>query len=347
MLPGKVYRPEDLLRLLLRRAWFLILPFAVVSAAATILANRLPDQFRSETLILVVPQRVPESYVKSTVTTKIEDRLLSISQQILSRTRLERTILDFDLYKKARATGLMEDVVESMRKDIAIQVVKGDAFRIGYIGEDARTVMRVTERLASLFIEENLRDREVLAEGTNQFLESQLDDARRRLIEQEQRLEEYRRRYSGQLPSQLESNLQVIQNTQLQIQTVVESLDRDSDRRLLLDRQIADLEAAPIEPDAPFVTVDGQISPGTTAAQQLATSRAVLAGLQQRLKPEHPDVLRTQRLVRELEQKVLAEVAQLASTPASPSPAPTLSAGAQARQKRLVDLRGELEHLTR
>ena len=59
------------------------------------------------------------------------------------------------------------------------------------------TVMKVTERLASLSIEENVNERALLAEGTNQFLDTQLDSARRQLVEQEQKLEAYRKRYAG------------------------------------------------------------------------------------------------------------------------------------------------------
>ena len=136
----------------------------------------------------------------------------------MSRTRLERIIQDFNLYANERKTGIMEDIVEQMRRDINSQVVRGDAFRISYQGDNPRTVMRVTERLAALFIEENLRDREVLHEGTNQFLEAQLEDARRRLVEHEKKLEDYRREHAGQLPSQLDSNLQVLQSAQMQIQ---------------------------------------------------------------------------------------------------------------------------------
>jgi uncharacterized protein involved in exopolysaccharide biosynthesis len=164
-----------------------VLPAIVIAASVAAWVRTLPNLYHSETLILVVPQRVPESYVRSTITTRIEDRLQSIAQQILSRTRLERVIQDFNLYVPERRTAIMEDIVEQMRKEIEVQVVKGDAFRVGFTSTDARTAMRVTERLASLFIEENLRDREVLAEGTNQFLEAQLEDARRRLIENEKR----------------------------------------------------------------------------------------------------------------------------------------------------------------
>src|SRR5499426_9752 len=185
MLPGKTYNPEDLVRIIKDRIWVLLVPFAIISAATALVVHTLPDRYRSETVILVVPQRVPEEYVRSTVTTRIEDRLQSLVQQILSRTRLERIVRDFDLYAKERKTGIMEDVIERMRRDIGVEVLRGDSFRITYMGDNPRTVMQVTERLASLFIEENLRDREVLAEDTNQFLEAQLEDARHRLLEQE------------------------------------------------------------------------------------------------------------------------------------------------------------------
>ncbi len=345
MLPGKVYKPEELLQLLKRRAWLLIVPLAVVSAATAVVARWLPDQYRSETLIMVVPQRVPETYVRSTVTTRIEDRLQSISQQILSRSRLERIIQDFGLYEEQLETGIMEDVVEAMRQDITVQVVKGDAFRVSYVGQDPRTVMRVTDRLASLFIEENLRDREVLAEGTNQFMESQLEDARQRLIEQEKKLEEYRRRYAGQLPNQLESNLQVLQNTQLQIQSLVESLNRDGDRRLLLQRQIADFEQTAAEPEPLASVAPGDTSASGTATQQLAVARVNLAELEQRLRPEHPDVLRMKRLIRDLEPRTAIEAREAATL--TPTPGAPRSAALLARQKRLADLNIELEQLER
>src|SRR4030095_5216647 len=102
MLPGKKYTPEDLWRVLTRRFWVLMVPLAVISAATAGGARRLPASYRSDALILVVPQRVPESYVRSTVTMRIEDRLHSITQQILSRTRLEQVIRDFDLYAEKR-----------------------------------------------------------------------------------------------------------------------------------------------------------------------------------------------------------------------------------------------------
>ena len=334
MLPGKTYKPEDILLILRRRFWLLLVPFAVISAATATFARYLPDTYRSDTLILVVPQRVPEAYVRSTVTTRIEDRLQSIAQQILSRTRLERVIQDFNLYTEQRRVGVMEDVVEQMRRDIKIDVIKGDAFRVSYVGNDARTVMKVTDRLASLFIEENLRDREVLAEGTNQFLDSQLEDSRRRLIETEKKLENYRKHFSGQLPSELASNMQAGANTQLQIRAVLDSLNRARDRHLLLERTLADLENPDAEATLAAPAADGTFG-GNTPAQQAAAAKQALQALQLRLKSDHPDVLRLKRVVADLENKADAEAADgPVSTPLSPAELQ--------QRKRIGDLQAEI-----
>src|SRR5712691_1552997 len=182
----------------------------------------LPNQFRSESLIQIIPQRVPDAYVRSTVTSRIEDRLQALRQQVLNRTRLERIIEDFKLFADQRKKKPMEDLVEQARDRVNIEIVKGDAFKVSYTADNPKTAMNVTERLASLIIEENLRDRESLAEGADQFLETQLDDARQRLVEREKKLEEYRRQHSGELPSQQDSNIRVVQNTQMQLQALAE-----------------------------------------------------------------------------------------------------------------------------
>ena len=336
MIPGKIFKPQDLIGILQRRYWLVLVPFAIVAAGTAVVARLLPDLYRSDALILVVPQRVPESYVRPTANQRIEDRLQSIAQQIMSRTRLERIIQDFNLYPNERRTGIMEDVVEKMRQDISLQIVKGDAFRVGFSGGDPRTVMRVTDRLASLFIEENLRDSEVLAEGTNQFLDAQLEDARRRLVETEKKLEEYKAKHAGELPQQLESNLQAVSSTENRLQALAESLNRDRDRHLLLEKQVVELENSV---EASNNDVGGPSM--SQAERDLAEARDSLKALQLRLKPEHPDVVRTKRIVAELEQKVAGE-----STGDVPvSSAPSVSAAERARRKRLADTKEELAQL--
>ncbi len=294
-----------------------------------------------------MPQRVPESYVRSAVTTRLDERLQAISQQILSRTRLERIIQEFNLYADRRKVDLMEDIVERMRKDVDVDTVKGDAFRVGFTADDPRVAMRVTERLAAFFIDENLRDRETLAENTNQFLESQLEEARRKLVENEKQLEEYRRKHDGQLPTQLDANMQGLHNTEMQLQALVDSLNRDRDHRLALERQIADLNASGLSDAAPArpsgAATGDDTAPAGTAADQLRAAEATLQGLSLRLKPEHPDVLRQKRIVAALQRRVDNEAG---ARPVAAAAAP-LTPAEEMRQNRLRDAKAEMENVDR
>src|SRR5215510_2624139 len=95
--------PYEILRLIGRCRWLVLLPFAAGLTAAPLLARYAPERYRSEALIMVIPQRVPDNYVKPTVSESIEQRLPSITDQILSRSRLEQIINEMDLYKTERS----------------------------------------------------------------------------------------------------------------------------------------------------------------------------------------------------------------------------------------------------
>ena len=347
MLPGRKYSAEDIARIAMKRAWLIVLTFGLGLASAVGVSTHLPNKFRSETLIMLIPQRISDNYVKAPVTTRIEDRLNSLEDQILSRSRLERIILDLHLYEGLRRTLPMEDVVQRMRDDIGPIKVEGkESFRVSYVSQDAKTAQKTTERLASLFIEENIRDRENVAEDTNQFLDAQLEDAKRRLIEHEKRLEEYRSRYGGELPTQVASNLQAIQNAQVQLQSLADASDRARERRLLLERQLADLQAdvtAVVSQQAPSST-DTLPVEGTTE-QQLQAARARLEFLLVGKKPDHPDVKKEQRNIRDLEAKLAVENQRPADAPA-PKDKPELPAE-RLRQRRIRDLKLQLEDVDR
>ena len=346
MIPGKQYSFDTLVQVARRRKWLIIVPTLLVALIGAGIVTYLPNTYKSETLILVVPQRVPESYVRSTVTARIEDRLQAISQQILSRTRLEQIITDFNLYKKERDDReLMEDIVEKMRtRDIGIDIIKGDAFRVSYQASDPRLAMKVTERLGSLFIDESLRDREVLAEGTSQFLSTQLDEARRQLVLVENKLQEYQRLHNGELPAQMEANLQGQHNAEMALQSLGESLNRDRERRLLLERQVTDIVEAPEEPKASGA--DGQKQPemAQTLEDELRIAQQALLALELKLKPEHPDVRKQKRAVEELEKRVAA--AKLDTTLSSRPTGATVVMD-YAKRKKLTDARAELENVDR
>src|SRR6185295_1967216 len=103
---------------------------------------------------------------------------------------------------------------------------------------DRVVVSKVAQGLAASFIDENLKARAVLTDGTDQFLQAQLDEAKGKLLDHEKKLEQYKREHAADLPSQLAANVQMIQNAQVQVRSLEDSLDRDRDRRNTLERQL-------------------------------------------------------------------------------------------------------------
>jgi len=318
MLPGKTYAIDDYALILWTRKWFVIVPAVVVAVATATWAYYLPNVYRSTATIVVVPPQVPRSIVQSTVTASVAERLASMTQQILSRARLERIIQEFNLFPRERETQIMEDVVANMRAlNIRVDVPRArrnentTAFTISFDSAQPRTAQQVTERLAAMFVEENLQNREQLADSTTQFLKTELDDARRRLVEREAQIEAFRREHAGKLPSQQDSNLQLMQTTQVQIQANVDGAARDRDRLAILEASIADtLATASAAPAVPLTSAGRAGEPvvtAGTAAQQLEAARAGLRNLELRLKPEHPDISRAKRVIAGLEVKAEAE----------------------------------------
>ncbi len=375
MLPGRQYTPIDFAAMAWRHRWLILVPTIIGGYLGLIVSSRLPDIYRSEMLIQVVPQRVPDAYVRSTITMRTEDRLATLSEQIVSRTELERLITQMNLYPHERASMPMQDVVEKMRGQVKVEPVKdprskdADSFYIRFSYFDAVLAAKVTERLGALFIDVNARDRGDLAAATNNFLQGQLGEARRRLEEQEARLKVFRERNAGRLPTQAAFNLQIIQNTQMAIQAQVESVARDRDRKLMLERlqmeAESELAAQPVAvQQAPSPSTPQAPDPATpvngTTAQQLVVARDLLSKLQLRLTPEHPDVVRTRRVISGLEQRlkeeeevaVLAKAtaeAEAASGGASATPPTPVVVDSQqmARRERLAQMRAEIESLDR
>jgi polysaccharide chain length determinant protein (PEP-CTERM system associated) len=347
VLPGKQLKPEDLLLAVWRRKWFAVVPFVLIAAGTAIVAAMLPDRYRSETVMLVEPQRVPQSYVRATVTTRLEDRLRSIQAQILSRTKLEQIITDAGLYPEMRKRLPMEDVVENMRKnDVRVELVRGDAFRVSFTSENPRKAKEVAEKLASAFVNENLQDRETLANATTQFLDSQLSDARRRLIEAEGKVAEFQRRHAGALPSERDSNLTILHNLELQVQALLDSMNRERDRLTYLERALADLEAQALAlRSAPASATASQpgASAGATTAEQLEAARNALKALEVRAKPEHPDVQYLKRVISGLEAKVAAEAAAAQpGTAAGDAIARARTPEEASLQRRILETRQEI-----
>ena len=212
------FRFEDYINIVQRRKWLILSVILGTMVIATVLCFVLPESFRSTTTVLVEGQKIPESYVKSVVEGTIEGRLSSIQQVVMSRSLLSQIAEEFKLYRSDMSPEDRESVLSSMRKSIKVTTAetghaKGrntiEAFSISFAHKDPAIAMRITERFASQFIEQNLRIREQIVEGASDFLEQELRMAKERLEEQERSISSFKSQYMGELPQQMEANLQI------------------------------------------------------------------------------------------------------------------------------------------
>jgi len=280
-----------------RRLWWILLPLFLAWAAAWGLSWILPSTYQSEALILVEQQKVPDQYVMPNVTANLQGRLQSLTQQILSRTRLQATIDRFHLYSQPSGlNGVVKsgDPVERIRNDIKIELVEtpgrpGEftAFKMRYSAESSELAREVNSELTTLFINENVKAQQELSENTTAFLESQLADARAEMAAQEAKVAAFKAKHLGELPSQLESNVQILAGLQNQLQNIQRTSDAAKQQKLYLESLLQQYESA-----------QSSLGPGNstgtstpTLGKELLDLRARLRDLQSRYTDEHPDII--------------------------------------------------------
>jgi protein tyrosine kinase modulator len=279
-----------------RRFWWISITLFVCWATVWGVSWLLPATYQSEALILVEQQKVPENYVASNVTVDLQDRLQSMTQQILSRTRLQTTIDRFHLYRSR--PGILrltepKDPVDEMRSDIKIDLVRASdhpgeltAFKIQYSASSPELAQAVNNELTSLFIDENLKDQQQQSESTTTFLDSQLANARAQLEEQEAKVRAFKSTHFGDLPSQMQTNIQILSGLQEQLQTTQRDLDGAQQQKLYLDSLLQQYESQ----DGSQNGAGPMVASPDALDKEIADLRLRLADARARYTENYPDV---------------------------------------------------------
>lgn len=275
------------LKILWRRKWWVVLPSAVGLLVAAVVLRELPRVYRASTLVLVEPPKVPADYVKTTVTTSIQERLKTIEQQITNRNNLERIIREMNLYPDLRSAGQIEEAIRKARRSLALQVQGNQVFRIFFSARDPKVAAASANLIADLFIQGNLKLRENQAQGTTNFLEQELGQFKRDLEAQEAKIAAFKKRHMGELPEQRDTNLRAVEQLQTKLQINIDALDKAETRKILLQREIASLRPA------------GSAAPATP--ERLQQLRAQLSDLRSRYTERHPEVIRLEAEIARLE----------------------------------------------
>ncbi len=296
----------DLLELVVRRKWLIIIFVVLGLIVGGTLAWLKKDVYRSSTTILVEQQKIHKDYVPDVVGGSTAERVSTITQQVLSRTNLQKVIDEFQLFPDLLKAEGYEPVIEALRETVEI-TTKGsrgqlEALTISYVHENPMMAMKVTAKLASQYIDGNIKLREQFIEGAGEFLEQELLEAKQLLDEKEAVLSEYKKRYLGELPGQLDANLRSLDRLQLEKNSIQESLNALNPRLELLQKSINDYVANPS-------LVQGQAGGmmGDPSLLKLAELKNELKKLSGEFTEAYPDVislkLQIQNLERELAQR--------------------------------------------
>lgn len=310
------------LHLFWRRKWIVFPPIVVFPIVAALWSMSIPDSFKSTTLILVQAQRVPTQFVPSTVTATIEERLNTINQQILSRTRLEEIIKEFGLFKRERNELSPEEVIDLMRRRISLKVYRNDAFQLSYVDPEPRLAMLVTNKLASLFIDENLKVREQQAVGTSQFLNDEIERIREQVRQKEDAIYAFKQSHMTELTDQVASNQARLTQLQNQLQITNHNINAAEDRKIALQQQLSlidkrlqdeyetrakrtllSAEAAKDEP-IPTYGDDGRVK---ALEAEIDRHRRELENLRSTYTEKHPEVTRAVAVLKRLEKELARE----------------------------------------
>jgi len=308
-------KPEQILDILIRGKWLIIIPLCISLTLGLVKTLTSDKTYEASTSILVQAQRVPTNYVKSVVTSSTSQRISTISQQILSRSNLEKIITRFGLFKKAE-NMYIEDKIAAMREKIKVKLERARrgseaAFSISYSGNDPQRVMQIANTLASYFMDENLKVREAQAVGTSEFLDFELGKTRKRLEEREQRLAAYRAKHLGGLPDELESNLRTLDRLQQQMSEKSNLLREARNAVNMIEKQMAQAkEMASQNFGDPFGELDLEGENGlggSENAQKLAAVKNAYENMLLRYKEKHPDVIKLKKTMEKLEKAIAEE----------------------------------------
>ncbi|PIU52644.1 MAG: hypothetical protein COS90_10370 [Deltaproteobacteria bacterium CG07_land_8_20_14_0_80_60_11] len=316
MLPNETADIGQYIGILKNRKKCLVIPALVVLVIAVLVAWLLPSIYQSSSTILIEEQQIPQEFVRSTVTGFADQRIQSLTQQILSRVKLWEIIQQFNLYPELREKLTREEIIEKMRDNIKLDTISAEvatdkrkktrasnqpevtiAFSIAYRGKDPGTVQKVSGMLASLYLEQNLKTREAQAQSTTQFLETELKQLQERIGGLGDKITAFKGQHEGLLPEQQEFNRQQAARLEMDIKQLDATMRSAEDRKIYIEGQLAT-----VKPDTPLIGATGErvMAP----ADRLKALEVAMADLQSKFSDDHPDVRKVRREIAELKKMV-------------------------------------------
>lgn len=342
---------RDIKGLIRRRAKIFIVLFAFVMIGALAVAVLLPPIFRSQAVILIEEQEIPDEYVKSTVTSYAEQRLEMLTREILRFDALKEIIQEFDLYPEYSQQGHIGSAVQEMKAAVVIEPISSKvgtksytvAFILSYESKDPQKTYQVTDRLSQLFLKKEAEAREKQAAATTGFLEVELANLKHQIDEHETKIIAFKQQHIGELPDNLAANLSTLQRLERELEQFNLRIRSLQDRKIYLKGQLAS-----IEPLRPIQTDSGQLA--SNPQERLKSLRLQLIQARSRFSEKHPDIKKMTSEIDELERQIgqtdvtVLKVKQLKALRAELS---EIKAGKGDKHPDVIDLSKQIDELAK
>ena len=324
---------EDYKTIVRRRLWLLIIPAVVFSMSAYVISLFLPARYKSETVVLVEAPAVSSELVRP-IGGDTNQRLATMREEILSRTRLQQIIEKFNLYREDRGKHTMEELVGGLRTSIDVSAVRPmdrtnasglPGFTIDVIAGQPHLAQQICTEITSMFLQQNVIISERKAEDTTDFINRQLQEAKAKLDDQDAKLADFQRRYTGALPDEAQTNFSLLNGLASQLESVTQSINRAQQDKLFLESALSQQVAT-----AKLSQTGGNPD---VLSRQLAALQDQLATLRTRYTDEHPDVTKVKNEIAQLQQRIHEQAAPTQAENEAEKPGASVET-AQAQQLR-------------
>jgi uncharacterized protein involved in exopolysaccharide biosynthesis len=308
---------DDYLAMLRRRLKVILIPTLLAPLAGFMASYAFSPKYTSQSMVLVEGQKVPDSYVAPVITADFTQRIQTLSQEVLSPSRLRPVIQSLALVKPEEENKLISEIQQNMSVQPVITSMSAAAsgagisgkkkkpsatdepvpgFNVNYTDSNAVRAQKICNAMTSLIVDENLRSRAEVAQGTTEFLSRQVADAKAGIDDQDKKLADFKRQYMGQLPGDADNNMRMLMSLNTQLDASTQTLGRAQQDKAYTESMLAQQLAA------------WKSSQSATNPQSLEQSLTLLQGqllqLQARYTDDHPDVIKTKADIAKIEKKL-------------------------------------------
>jgi polysaccharide chain length determinant protein (PEP-CTERM system associated) len=304
------------LAILKRRKKQFFIPVVVILILSAILARVLPSVYRSEATILIEQQEIPSELVRTTVTSYAGERIKAIEQRVMTSGNLEKIIKKYGLYEEDREKTSMISLVSRMRSDISLEMVSAEvvdprsgrpttatiAFKLLFESSMAKMARNVTNELVSLYLNENLKQRERSAVETSDFLASEASKLNKMVKNFEKELAAFKEINYHNLPELQQLNLQMMERSDRELTETNQQIKNVEERIIYLKSELVQ-----ISPTSVAYTSTGQrIYSAEDRLKELQTQYVTLST---RYTDNHPSVKKVKEEIKALKAELKAESA--------------------------------------